>query len=43
MHKRFLVIAAILGALSVAMGAFGAHALKKIVSPDSLNIYETAV
>jgi uncharacterized membrane protein YgdD (TMEM256/DUF423 family) len=43
MHRRFLITAAILGALSVALGAFGAHALKQTLSPDSLNIYETAV
>jgi len=43
MHKRFLITAAILGALTVAMGAFGAHALKTIVPPEALTIYETAV
>lgn len=43
MHKRFLITAAILGAITVAMGAFGAHALKAIVPADSLSIYETAV
>ena len=29
MHKGYLRIAALLGALSVALGAFGAHGLKK--------------
>lgn len=43
MHKRFLITAAILGAISVAMGAFGAHALKAMVPPEGLSIYETAV
>jgi uncharacterized membrane protein YgdD (TMEM256/DUF423 family) len=43
MHKPFFITAAILGALSVAMGAFGAHALKAIVPADALAIYETAV
>ena len=43
MHKRFLITSAILGALTVAMGAFGAHALKAIVPPEALTIYETAV
>lgn len=43
MHKPFFITAAILGALTVAMGAFGAHALKAIVSPEALTIYETAV
>ena len=43
MHKRFLITAAILGAITVAMGAFGAHALKAIVPVDALAIYETAI
>jgi uncharacterized membrane protein YgdD (TMEM256/DUF423 family) len=43
MHKGFLVTAALLGALSVALGAFGAHALKETLSEQSLNTYETAV
>jgi uncharacterized membrane protein YgdD (TMEM256/DUF423 family) len=43
MHKRFFITAAILGALTVAMGAFGAHALKAIVPAEALTIYETAV
>jgi uncharacterized membrane protein YgdD (TMEM256/DUF423 family) len=32
MNKTFLITAAIIGALSVALGAFGAHGLK-----DKLN------
>ncbi len=43
MHKPFFITAAILGALTVAMGAFGAHALKAIVPVETLAIYETAV
>ena len=43
MHKGYLVTAAFLGALSVALGAFGAHLLKNILSQQSLNIFETAV
>jgi uncharacterized membrane protein YgdD (TMEM256/DUF423 family) len=43
MHKTFLKIAFVIGAVSVALGAFGAHALKKIVDADILNIYETAI
>jgi uncharacterized membrane protein YgdD (TMEM256/DUF423 family) len=43
MHKTFLTSAAYLGALSVAFGAFGAHALKEMLNPDALAIYETAV
>ena len=43
MHKGFLVTASIFGALSVVLGAFGAHALKKIVSPESVATFETGV
>lgn len=43
MHKKFLAIAALLGALTVAMGAFGAHTLKQVLTDQSLAIYETAV
>src|SRR4051812_40862529 len=43
MHKGFLRTAAILGALSVAIGALGAHKLKDMVSQYALNTFETAV
>jgi uncharacterized membrane protein YgdD (TMEM256/DUF423 family) len=38
-----LRIAAILGFLGVALGAFGAHALKDRLSPSALQIWNTAV
>ena len=43
MHKGFLIIASILGALSVALGAFGAHALKQFVPPEAVGTFETGV
>lgn len=43
MHKGFLKTAALLGALSVGMGAFAAHALKELVSQRVLVTFETAV
>ncbi len=43
MHKPYLIIAALLGALSVALGAFGAHGLQKIASSEIVEIYETGV
>ncbi len=43
MHKGFLKTAALTGALSVMLGAFAAHGLKKILSPDNLQVFETAV
>lgn len=38
-----LIFASILGLVSVAMGAFGAHALKDILEPEALQSYETGV
>lgn len=32
-----------MGALSVILGAFAAHGLKQILSPDNLQVFETAV
>jgi uncharacterized membrane protein YgdD (TMEM256/DUF423 family) len=43
MYKPFIKTAAILGALSVILGAFAAHGLKQILLPDNLQIFETAV
>lgn len=44
MSARFyLLVSALSGAVSVALGAFGAHGLKKVVSVDMLSIYQTAV
>src|SRR5215469_2522622 len=43
MNRIFLSIAAILGALSVALGAFAAHKLKTMTSPDTVAIFETGV
>jgi uncharacterized membrane protein YgdD (TMEM256/DUF423 family) len=43
MHKTFLAVAGLLGALSVALGAFGSHGLKGKVGEVVLNIFETAV
>jgi uncharacterized membrane protein YgdD (TMEM256/DUF423 family) len=43
MNKNFLSIAALLGALSVVLGAFAAHKLKEIVSPDAVAVFETGV
>ena len=42
MTQFFLTIAAIFGGLSVAGGAFGAHALREKISDRSLEIFETS-
>lgn len=43
MHKGFIRTAALLGALSVILGAFAAHGLKNVLSAANLQIFETAV
>ncbi len=42
-ERTFLVLGALAGMLAVASGAFGAHALRGQLSPDRLDVYETAV
>lgn len=39
----FLTIAALLGFLAVALGAFGAHALRDKLTPQLLEVYKTGV
>jgi uncharacterized membrane protein YgdD (TMEM256/DUF423 family) len=41
--KTTLTIAAISGLLAVILGAFGAHVLKAIISPEMLGSYKTGV
>jgi uncharacterized membrane protein YgdD (TMEM256/DUF423 family) len=41
--RFYLLVSAISGLLSVTLGAFGAHGLKKVVSPDMLSAYQTGV
>lgn len=43
MNRNFLSIAALLGALSVALGAFAAHSLRSMANADTVNIFETGV
>ena len=43
MKTLTLVIGAVYGVLSVILGAFGAHAFKKILSPEKLESFETGV
>ncbi|HTO72767.1 MAG TPA: DUF423 domain-containing protein [Gemmatimonadales bacterium] len=42
MEKRFATLGGIFGALGVAAGAFGAHALRSRLEPDLLAVFETA-
>src|SRR5688572_6562208 len=43
MHKGFLKTAFLLGALSVALGAFAAHGLKNYISNNAIATFETGV
>ena len=43
MNQFTLIFAAIFGMLAIILGAFGAHALKKILNADQLNSFETGV
>jgi len=41
MERTFLMLGALSGAISVAAGAFGAHALRSRVEPRLLEVFET--
>ncbi len=43
MDRVFFSIGSIFGFLAVALGAFGAHALKKSLAPEMLAVFETGV
>jgi len=43
MHKTFLSLGALFGGIAVALGAFGAHGLKRIVSIDVVSVFQTGV
>jgi len=43
MHKFFAKSAILLCATSVVLGAFAAHVLKKYLSDQAINVFETAV
>ena len=42
-QTRLIRITAVLGALSVGLGAFGAHGLERLVTPERLEIFHTGV
>ncbi|AWI24814.1 DUF423 domain-containing protein [Flavobacterium pallidum] len=43
MDKKIISAGAVFGFFGIIFGAFGAHAMKKILSVDSLAVFETAV
>ncbi|HLH25616.1 MAG TPA: DUF423 domain-containing protein [Chloroflexota bacterium] len=42
MDRTFALLGALLAFLAVGAGAFGAHALRERVSPEMLDVFETA-
>jgi uncharacterized membrane protein YgdD (TMEM256/DUF423 family) len=43
MSRTFFIAGAISGFFAVAAGAFGAHELKNVLSPEMFEVFETAV
>lgn len=43
MRSNFLFFGAVTAFIGVAMGAFGAHGLKGVLSPEQLAVYQTGV
>ncbi len=43
MYKQALAAGALFAALAVILGAFTAHALKQVLTPDQLLVFETGV
>ncbi|MFD2892434.1 DUF423 domain-containing protein [Flavobacterium chuncheonense] len=43
MERKILIVAAILGMVAIILGAFGAHALKKVLAVEALTSFETGV
>lgn len=41
--KLFLILGTLLAGLAVALGAFGAHGLKKLVDAETVSVYQTGV
>ncbi|GGE99833.1 DUF423 domain-containing protein [Flavobacterium limi] len=43
MERKIIITAAVFGMLAIILGAFGAHALKAILTPEQLISFETGV
>jgi uncharacterized membrane protein YgdD (TMEM256/DUF423 family) len=42
-QKNILLLGIVMAATAVILGAFGAHGLKKIVTPEQLDVFKTGV
>jgi uncharacterized membrane protein YgdD (TMEM256/DUF423 family) len=43
MNKKLIAIGSLFGMIAILLGAFGAHALKKVLLPEHLVTFETGV
>ena len=43
MNKKIVATGAFIGMIAIILGAFGAHALKKVLTPEQLISFETGV
>lgn len=43
MNRKIILTATFMGALAIVLGAFGAHGLKKVLTPEQLITFETGV
>ena len=43
MNRSIIITAALLGMVAVIAGAFGAHGLKAVITPQQLDVWHTAV
>ena len=43
MDRKIISTGAVLGMIAITLGAFGAHALKKVLSMEELSTFETGV
>ena len=43
MNKKILVLASVLGLISIVLGAFGAHGLKQLMSIEAMATFEVGV
>ncbi len=41
--KKIVVTACVMGAITIALGAFGAHGLKTVIGENQISIFETGV
>lgn len=42
-NKKIVIMASVFGAITTAVGAFGAHVLKEFINEKALTVFETGV